>query len=73
MLNGTYQGSCRTECVVDNQRDAAFLSERRKTSKVGNVEAGVTHRFDIDRLGVVINLCRKAGNIVAISKLDLNP
>ena len=73
MLNGSNQGSCRSECVVDNQRNAAFFSKCGEAGEVGNVEARITHCFHIDRLGVVINLRREARDIVAIGKLDLNP
>ena len=73
MLNGSNQGSCRAECVVDNQRDATFFSKCREAGEVGNVEAGIAHRFHIDGLGLVINLRRETRDIVTVGKLDLDP
>ena len=72
VLDRAQQGAAGPEGVVDNQRNAALLGEGGESLEVGNVEARIAHRLDIDPFGVVVDLRRKALHLIAIGEPDVD-
>ena len=72
MLDRAQQGSAGPEGVVDDQRNASLLGESGEALEVGDVEAGIAHRLDIDPFGLVVDLCGEALHVIAIGEPDVD-
>ena len=73
VLDRSDQCPCSTEGVVDNQGDAVLMGQRGESLEVRDVEAGIPHGFDIDGLGVGIDLRLETIQLVAIGEFDVDP
>ena len=73
VLDGANQGASSAKGVVNNQRNAMVMGQGSQGFEIGDVEAGVTHRLDIDGLGVLVDLGLKAFRVIAFGEFHLNP
>ena len=72
MLDGSQQSTTGTQGVVNDQGNLVLLGEGREGFKIRDIEARIAHRFDIDRLGVGIDLSGEALHRIALSEFHLN-
>ena len=72
MLDGANQGASSAKGVVNDQRDAMVMGQGSQGFEIGDVEAGVAHRLDIDGLGVLIDLGLEALRLIPIGKFDVD-
>ena len=68
MLDRSEQIARRAKCIINDQRQVIFFRKIREFFKIRNIQTGIADRFQVNGLGIFIDVFYKAFHIVAIGK-----
>ena len=68
MFERTEKISACSKCIINDQRQIIFACEGGNFFKIRNIESWITNGFQVDGLGIFINMRFKTFCIIAICK-----
>ena len=73
VLDGAAEEAAGAERVVDDERHAVVVRDVGNPLEVGDVEAGVADRFEVDRLRVLVDQALDGVRVVAVGDVHVEP